>query len=351
MTIDLDDVRARVDGHLARCLKTESDNWSSTGLATPAFDAIVDLVSRGGKRVRPCFVALGWAAAGGDVRSDRPVVLGAAVELLHASALLHDDVVDASTSRRGAPTAHIAGADRHRREEMVGDPDTYGRGLAILAGDVAMAIADGMVTDVAPATRAQWQAMKTEVAVGQILDHGATATGTRVDAVALEVVRLKTSQYTVVRPLLIGASEAAGMSRALDPTLASALTAFGSAVGEAFQLRDDVLGVFGDEAITGKPVGADLSEGKPTLLLSIATSRATDDQRRVLGRVGSTRLDARAVAEITDVIRATGSLDAVESRITDRTVEAARVLATSPVPGKVRDALQIFADSLMSRVS
>lgn len=351
MPIDLDDVRSRVDDLLTRRLGEEAARWSSGGLAASAFGAVVDLVARGGKRVRPSFVALGWAAAGGDPRSDRPVVLGAAVELLHVSALLHDDVVDASTSRRGAPTAHVAGADRHRRESMVGDPDTYGRGLAVLAGDLAMAIADAMVADAAPTTRGQWQSMKTEVAVGQVLDHAATATGTRDESLALEVVRLKTSQYTVVRPLLIGASEASESRGAVDGDLAMALTRFGSAVGEAFQLRDDILGAFGDEDITGKPVGADLREGKPTLLLAIAAARADDGQRRVLDRVGSESLDARGVAEIADLIRATGALDTVERRIADLTAEAARVLADSPVLPAARDALMSFADSLMSRVS
>lgn len=351
MSIDLSDFRGRVDALLSRQLRDESQRWSTTGLAAPAFDAIADLVARGGKRVRPCFVALGWAAAGGDTGSDRPVMLGAAAELLHVSALLHDDVVDGSPSRRGAPTAQVAAAERHRRDGSIGDADAYGRGLAILAGDVAMAIADGMVVDSAPVTRAQWQAMKTEVAVGQVLDHRATAMGTRDDSVALEVMRLKTSQYTVVRPLLVGAAEASESVGAIDVTLASTLTAFGEAVGEAFQLRDDILGAFGDEATTGKPVGADLREGKPTLLLAIATARATHDQRGILSRVGSNNLDTHEIMSIADVIRTTGALDAVEQRVAAKTAESAEILAGSSVRPDARDALQLFADTLMSRVS
>lgn len=348
MNADLGSFVSRVDGLLRDRLAEESAGWASTGLAEPALTAITDLVSRGGKRVRPRFVALGWAAAGGQPESDVPVTLGAAVEMLHVSALLHDDVVDRSVSRRGAPTAHVAAAARHRREDLAGDPVAFGEGLAILAGDLAVSIADDLVAGAGTATRVQWNRMKTEVAVGQVLDHVATARSVRDPGAALEVVRLKTSQYTVVRPLLMGATEVSGSPA---PTLVDALTAYGLAVGEAFQLRDDLLGVFGDESTTGKPVGSDLREAKPTLLLALADELASPDQRRVLGRVGSVDLTGDEIAAIRDVLRVTGALDAVEARIAERTAESREILQTSGIDRHVQGALADLAGALMTRTS
>lgn len=348
MNVDLGSFVSRVDGLLRECLAEQSARWASTGLVEPALTAITELVSHGGKRVRPCFVALGWAAAEGQPESDVPVKLGASVEMLHVSALLHDDVVDRSVSRRGAPTAHVAAAARHRREDLAGDPVAFGEGLAILAGDLAVAIADSMVAEAGPATRMQWNRMKTEVAVGQVLDHVATARGVRDPGAALEVVRLKTSQYTVVRPLLVGATEVSGSP---TPDLVDALTAYGLAVGEAFQLRDDILGVFGDGDATGKPVGADLREAKPTLLLAFAHERATGDQRRVLDRVGAVDLTAGEISAIGGVLRDTGALDAVEARIAERTAKSQEILVRSGIDRHVQGALADLAETLMSRTS
>lgn len=348
MSVDLSVFLSRVGAHLGSRLEEESRRWSSTELPDPAFSAIKDLVSNGGKRVRPSFVALGWAAAMGAADSEMPVVLGAAVELLHVSALLHDDVVDASTTRRGAPTAHIAAAMGHRDKGWNGDAEAYGLGVAVLAGDLAAAIADEMVAVMSAATRAQWQQMKTEVAVGQVLDHVATARATRDEAIALEVVRLKTSQYTVVRPLLMGATQA---QETFDSALADGLAAYGRAVGEAFQLRDDVLGVFGDEKTTGKPVGNDLREGKPTLLIANAHARASGEQRRALDRIGAVDLTDDDIARITSILRETGALAGVEERIEERTREAREILSGMSIPTDVRLALSNLADSLMSRAS
>lgn len=348
MPIDLAGFLSGVDSALEGVLTIDEGVLGSVDQAESAVGAIRDLVSRGGKRVRPSFVAFGWAANGGDAGSGLPVRLGAAVELLHVSALLHDDVVDGSPTRRGAPTAHVRAATDHRDNVWIGDADSFGTGLAILAGDLAAALADQILGDIPGETLDHWRRMKTEVAIGQILDHSGTARRNRSIESALEVVRLKTSQYTVVRPLLIGASAVTG---AIDDDLRNSLTVFATAVGEAFQMRDDVLGTFGDATNTGKPVGTDLREGKPTLLLALAHGRADDRQRSVLDRVGSGDLRDAEIAEIAGVLRATGALAEVEDRITQRTDDAISCLASARVSVEVRDALAEFARSLVGRAS
>lgn len=292
-------------------------------------------------------MALGWLAAGGSVPSEAAVGVAAAVELLHVSALLHDDVVDGSLTRRGTATAHVREADRHRTEGWAGESRRYGEGVAILAGDLAAAFADELVASAKPETQAQWRAVKSEVALGQVLDHVATARRVRDPDVALQVVSLKTSMYTVVRPLLLGASEC-------DPERASqigpALEAYGSGVGEAFQLRDDVLGAFGDPNDTGKPVGDDIREGKPTWLLAEATALADASQREVLESVGR-EIDENGISAVQEVMVDLGVLARAEERIVRRTENAIEALGASDIDPAVVQLLADAAHLLVSRRS
>lgn len=311
------------------------------------FDAISSLALGAGKRVRPRFAALGWLAAGGGEPSGALVDIAAAVELLHVSALLHDDVVDGSLSRRGQPAAHVREAERHRNEGWAGETRRYGEGVAILAGDLAAALADELSSTTRAETQAQWRAMKAEVALGQVLDHVATARRIRDPDAALTVVSLKTSMYTVVRPLLLGATE-------FDPNRASALdeclSSYGAGVGEAFQLRDDVLGAFGDSNDTGKPVGDDLREGKPTWLLAEATVAADASQREILSRVGGA-IDDEGVAAVQRVMVSLGVLERAEERIVRRTEDAIDALSKSDIDQNVVQSLADAAQSLVSRRS
>ncbi len=292
-------------------------------------------------------MALGWLAAGGSAPSEAVVDMAAAVELLHVSALLHDDVVDGSLTRRGAAAAHVHEAERHRAEAWAGESRRYGEGVAILAGDLAAAFADELAAAARPETQVHWRAMKSEVALGQVLDHVATARRVRDPDVALHVVRLKTSMYTVVRPLLLGATEC-GPARALQ--IAPALEAYGAGVGEAFQLRDDVLGAFGDPSDTGKPVGDDLREGKPTWLLADATALADDRQRAVLESVGGD-IDEDGVSAVQGVMVDLGVLARAEERIVRRTDDAIDALGRSDIDPVVAQSLTDAAYSLVSRRS
>ena len=219
----------------------------------------------------------GWRTVNDAAEDDAALVIAAAsLELLHACALIHDDVMDASATRRGRPSAHHAFAELHRTSGWTGDPDVFGTAAAILLGDLLLSWADalfasaGLPESVRPEVRHVWDDMRELVMAGQYLDVLVQARGEFSAEDALRVAKFKTSKYTVEGPLHLGAA-AAGAGR----DVFAALTAYGVPLGEAFQLRDDVLGVFGDPEVTGKPAGDDLREGKRTLLIALTMQRAS----------------------------------------------------------------------------
>ena len=277
----------------------------------PLADELGAFVARGGKRLRPVLLLLGHEVAAGDPSE----VLGAAVavELLHTCALLHDDVIDAAPTRRGYPTTHVAFADRHRAGGWAGDADRYGEAVAILLGDLAFVQADEAMlecrvsADHLLAGLRAFGRLREEVMAGQVLDVHAAATRS-VDAdLALQVATLKSGRYSVTRPLQLGA-----VLGGADTDLLDVLERVGEPLGRAFQLRDDVLGVFGDAAATGKSASGDLAEGKRTLLVAEAWARADDHQRAQLAdRLGAPDLTAAEAAELRDIVDATGARDAV----------------------------------------
>ena len=234
------------------------------------------LLDAGGKRLRPAFVYWGHRATG--AHHDPEVLLPAgAVELLHTFALLHDDVMDRSLERRGRAAGHAALADRHRQDDRLGDSDWFGCSAAVLAGDLTFVWADelfesaAIAPDVLARARCVFTTLRAEVIAGQYLDLGLAAARDADEAAAHKVALLKSARYTVTRPLLIGAALSPSAGVAVEEILRS----YGDAVGVAFQMRDDVLGLFGDPATTGKGVLDDLREGKRTLLLLRALRLAT----------------------------------------------------------------------------
>lgn len=283
----------------------------------------------GGKRLRPGFCVWGYAAVTGspDV-PDAVLTAAASLDVLHVSALMHDDVMDASDHRRGVPAAHRQFEADHRREGWRGDAEAFGRAGAILLGDLLLVWSQEMFEhaglDAAASARARvhLEAVRTEVTAGQYLDVVAqaqhpdrlsrTPEGRQhlVDLVR-RVVTWKTASYSVRRPLLIGASLAGGSAAQL-----AALSAFAEPLGRAFQYRDDVLGVFGDESLTGKNSGEDLREGKLTLLAAEAFARVSDaDAARLAALFGRPDLDATQVEQARSIILGSGALDAVEAEI------------------------------------
>jgi len=317
--------------------------------------ALTDLLA-GGKRLRPAFLYWGWRATGSarPEETDRVVAAAAALELLQASALIHDDVMDGSETRRGLPATHRRFAVLHRSAAWAGSPEAFGTGAAILLGDLCLSWSDEMLRRcglpaerLLPAMRL-FDDMRTEVIAGQYLDLVEQAVGGSSVQRALRVVRFKSAKYTIERPLHVGAVLAGAGRELLDP-----LSGYGLPLGEAFQLRDDVLGVFGDPAATGKPAGDDLREGKRTVLVAHAAAQATTAQSAVLRRyLGDPALSAHGVAALREVIVATGALDAVEAMVGELTDQAVAALDRAPIADPdARDALRELADAVTRRAA
>jgi geranylgeranyl diphosphate synthase type I len=298
-------------------------------------DALSRFVLGGGKRLRPTFAWWAWRGAGGDpagADAEGVVQAAASLELIQACALIHDDLIDSSDSRRGSPTVHIAFAKHHADNGWLGSPATFGLAAAVLIGDLALAWADDMFADapLPPATMARarpaWRAMRTEVLAGQYLDMRTQATGDTSVEAALRIDMLKTAAYTVQRPLHLGASLAGA-----DDALIGTLLEFGGDVGVAFQLRDDLLGVFGDPSVTGKPAGDDLREGKRTLLVALGLERAARQDRAdvvtvISEAVGNADLADTDVDNVRHALVEVGAVDAVERRIDELTGSAMAAL-------------------------
>ncbi|RPK85151.1 Hexaprenyl-diphosphate synthase large subunit ((2E,6E)-farnesyl-diphosphate specific) [Streptomyces sp. ADI97-07] len=296
---------------------------------------VADFTLEGGKRIRPRLVWWGMrACGGGDAASvEAALRMGVALELIQTCALVHDDVMDRSRLRRGRPAVHIGLATRAGLSPDSEWGASYGTSAAVLVGDLALAWADDTVADTTPATSAHhrirtiWRAMRTEMVAGQYLDLHGQVTGGGSAARAIRTACLKSALYSVERPLAIGAALAGA-----DERTTAALRSAARAAGIAFQLRDDLLGVFGDPAQTGKPSGDDIREGKPTYLLAVARTRAAaaDDKKALAvldGAVGNGELTREGLAAVRGVFDATGARAHVE-RNADRLGEhAARRLA------------------------
>ncbi|MCD9153270.1 polyprenyl synthetase family protein [Aeromicrobium duanguangcaii] len=293
-------------------------------LLTEVDPAVGDLVQAavdftvGGKLFRPTFCHAGWLLAGGSPADPRIAAAGAAFEWLQGSALVHDDLMDGSDTRRGRPSVHRDFEARHVAAGAVGDPEQYGARVAILLGDLMLSWADEHFRRAEPDSRTAllWDACKSEVVSGQFLDVLTQTRETLDVASAMHVIRFKSAKYTIERPLHVGAALAGG-----DDTLLSRLTDVALPLGEAFQLRDDVLGVFGDPADTGKPAGDDLREGKRTVLVA-RTADVTGDAR-VLSLLGR----PEGVDELRDLIEASGALTEVERDIDRLVAQAERAIA------------------------
>jgi geranylgeranyl diphosphate synthase type I len=263
---------------------------------------------------------------------------GAALELLHTFALVHDDVMDGSDQRRGMPSVHRAFIDRHRARGWVADSRRSGEGAAILIGDFAFVYADRLLGEIPPAARRIFDELRVELCVGQYLDLVGTASASRDPVQATRIERYKSGKYTVERPLHLGAALAGADGSTLD-----ALTAVGLPLGEAFQMRDDLLGVFGDESVTGKPVGDDLREGKLTPLVAAATARADAAGRALLDRLGSPTLDDTEIAAVQALFVESGACDEIETRIEFQVEEALTALDRAPITDDARVALAELA--------
>ena len=307
-----------------------------------AGDILVNFVT-GGKCLRSTFMYLGWLAGAGD--SDEALFASASLELFHAFALLQDDVMDASSFRRGRPAAHVQFTQWHRKRQLSGPADRFGESAAILLGDLCLIWAEQMLRESGIEYRRlqqawpRYDAMRTELALGQFADLANDVRDVPSMATVLEVARRKSGNYTVRRPLEIGAA----LSGCSDRTI-SGLGRYGEAVGEAFQLRDDVLGVFGAETVTGKPDGQDLIERKATSVVIAAHQLADPSSRRQLtDLMNAGDLDDSDIDRWRTLIVKTGAVQWIEDKIGDRVASALEALDELRIDDQVQVALTNMA--------
>jgi len=333
-------IAARVDQRLSVLIDAEEQRWAALDpeLADP-FTAIRGLVLAGGKRLRPAFCHWGFVGVGGDPDAALVVEAGAALELLHAFALFHDDVMDGSATRRGEPTVHTVHQERHG-SRWAGEARRYGEGVAILVGDLTFVYADQLMRHAPPAAWDIWNELRIELNIGQYLDIVGSAHRERRWTKAEQICRYKSGKYTIERPLQMGALLAAP-DRAGE--LLAPLSAYGLPLGDAFQMRDDVLGVYGDTAITGKPVADDLREGKPTPLMALTCAAASPAQLRVLDRVGAIDMSLDEIHAVQQIIIDSGSLAALEAHIRKLTDQALAALPAMPVTAEAKQQLASLA--------
>lgn len=341
------DVIARVDAVLANVISSHRNRWSglSPYIAT-VFDELELLVLGGGKRLRPQFCHLGWSAAGGDPNSETPIRIGAAVELLHVMALLHDDVIDDAATRRGHATTHRRQSEIHSDKKLLGESRRFGEGVAVLIGDITYVLSDVLVEDLSQHARTVWNDLRLEMNIGQYLDTVGSAYRERSTHFAELVCRYKSAKYTIERPLHLGAVAAdAARGQQLQPMLSS----YGLPLGDAFQIRDDVLGIFGDEKTVGKPVGGDFHEGKPTPMLAYAYDHANAAQRTLLDMVGNDTLSHADIERLQEVVVNTGARDAMENRINSLVEQAIAALHPAELDSDTYSALSALAHAVTQR--
>jgi geranylgeranyl diphosphate synthase type I len=355
--------REAVGEVVARFLDAQAPALEAMGPELRPVRQLAGALLSGGKRLRPAFCVWGYVAAAGlpgraaSADDLAPLLRAAAsLDLLHVSALVHDDVMDSSDLRRGQPAAHRQFEAQHAAAGWLGDAAAFGRAGAILLGDLLLMWSTELLQrsgmDTAALARATpvAEAMRTEVTCGQYLDIIAQAQPLGADVrLALDeaerVVEYKSARYTVQRPCQLGAALGGG-----DDRLQASLAAYGSPAGRAFQFRDDVLGVFGDSEVTGKPAGDDLREGKRTVLVAHAYAAAGPAGRNLLERrLGDPDLDADGVADLQAVIVESGALAAVETMIEDGHARALAVLESAEMDEDGRRGLAALAEAAVRR--
>ena len=322
-------MRSAVEEELSIFLNRESAYLNSISSdLSPVSDSLTSFLLDSGKRLRPLFAYAGFAAAGGGLEKSVTRAM-AALELLQACALIHDDLMDGSDTRRGKPSIHRHFESVHVQEQLDGFAPQYGLSAAVLLGDLALVWSDqmlntaGLTTEQYARVMPFYNEMRVELMAGQFLDiHEQTQKDTSVDR-SMKIARYKSGKYTIERPLHLGAAMTSSSKDVTD-----ALSAYGLPLGEAFQLRDDLLGVFGDPSVTGKPAGDDLREGKRTVLIAMTNERQSDAQREMARKFfGKPDIDAAGVGILQEIIESTGAraeLEATIDRLTEESLTAAQ---------------------------
>jgi geranylgeranyl diphosphate synthase type I len=349
--------RAGIQLVVDRVNATETGNLASISPdLAPLMDSLIALMS-GGKRLRPAFCYWGWRAVASETdliaHHEGALEAAAGLEFLQSCALIHDDVMDGSDTRRGLPAAHRVFEGMHTEAQWVGQAPMFGIGSAILLGDLCLAWADQVFLaaplPIEALQRAKpiFDVMRTELMAGQYLDLLEQARSNTSLERARTVVRYKSAKYTIERPLHLGAAIAGASQEAMQ-----AFSNYGLALGEAFQLRDDVLGVFGDPQETGKPAGDDIREGKRTVMVSLAYANATPaEQSTMTGLLGKPDLDARDVSMAREILTSTGALAQTEVLIEQGITSAYDALNNAPISEEGRSALADLIEASTRRAT
>lgn len=347
------DLRPRVQARLDATVAAQRALLDEVGPDVADLTTPITELLRGGKRLRAAFLYWGWRVAGGsdEGRADEGVIaLAASMELFQAAALIHDDVMDDSDTRRGLPAAHRVMAADHADRAWRGDPDRFGLAGALLAGNLCLVWGDNLYEEsgldpaALAAARPVYHRMRTQLMAGQFIDVVESMrpwTGLSDDERvqrARHVIRYKSAKYSIEHPLLIGATAGGA-----GPADLEHLSSYGLALGEAFQLRDDILGVFGDPQTTGKPAGDDLREGKRTVLIARTLAACTIEEAALLeASLGDSTLTEDQVGDLREIMDRCGAVLAIEADIADLIGQAHRALdATTDLDP---DALPVLHD-------
>jgi len=335
----LSEIGARAETRVIDLLDREIARWRDVDvdLAEPLV-RLRDLVLAGGKRLRPAFCHWAYVGAGGSPEDALVVDAGAALELLHTFALVHDDVMDGSKRRRGNEAIHEHFIGRHGAKGWRGDGRRFGEGAAILVGDFAFVYSEMLFRGAPSVAQHVFDELRVELCVGQYLDLVGTASASSDATQASRIARYKSGKYTVERPLHLGAALAGRLDDLAEP-----LSAVGLPLGEAFQLRDDLLGAFGDASVTGKPVGDDLREGKLTPLVAFAARRADAEGAQLLTLLGRPDLGDAEVSALQHFLVECGAYDEVERAIEQLVDQALTALTDAPISTDARIGLEELA--------
>jgi len=349
---------SRVNEHITTILENQRATLSHLGNDVTAFTDFAGVMLAGGKRFRAQFCAMGYSCASAELPSSLWDV-AAGLEIFHAAALAHDDIMDKSDTRRGIPAAHRFFESGHRDSGWAGNAEHFGVSSALLFGDFLLALSDLAVArgfrdhadrDASFAARLEFDQMRLDVTAGQYLDiveENAWPTVAPEDAItrAQTVLTYKSAKYSIEAPLVIGAS-LAGANEATIQTL----RAFAVPLGNAFQLRDDILGAFGDPAVTGKPVGDDLSEGKRTVLIAMAMRGLGQTEREALNaELGSSALSVEDISRIQSQLESTGARAAVEKMIDDEFNRAMSAITESSLSTENKAMLRALGERVVVR--
>jgi geranylgeranyl diphosphate synthase type I len=345
----LKSLRVQVEAQLQDFLSTQSEYFTAIAPELkPAAASLTAFVINGGKRFRPLFAAVGAMGAGSQL-SDAEIRAFASLELLQACALVHDDLMDASDTRRGEPAIHKLFESMHLAEKYQGKATQFGLSASVLIGDLALIWSDQMLNSSGIKSESLLAAlgvhdeMRVELIAGQYLDVFEQARGTQSVAQALNIARYKSAKYTIERPLHLGAAIAIP-DAAKRAQIVSIYSEFGLPLGEAFQLRDDLLGVFGDPKVTGKPAGDDLREGKRTVLMAMTHDRISGAaEAEFMAEFGNHDISESAIARLQEIISETGAAMHVEDLIEELTSTALEALNRDEIVPQARELLTEMA--------